>query len=132
MADPKKSRLYCQERPAHEGGTYYAHFCSHPRTVKLYDEKLPVLAVDVEQTEAKFSRSRQPDVYWAFWDYEKKAFNHVYVTPDIVSMCFPYGVEAAIEHGEGELLPVKVTFVEEQGELVPEPRKDILTPAIGG
>ncbi len=102
--------LFCNERPAHKGGTYLADFYPHPGQVRMCrcpeEMKHPILKVEV--SEGKDT----PDTYWAWWDEQDQVFQFVNSHRMGVEICFAYGSRIEEEQGRGKLFPVNIKILE--------------------
>ena len=102
--------LFCEELPHHSGGTYLAHFFSHPKSVQMcrdqksWDE-IPILETEVSQG------TDTPESYWGWWDDNRKRWELVFPRKFLVEMCFPYGTDPEELVGRGKLLPVNIKIL---------------------
>lgn len=105
MSTPRMTISLCNEEPRREGGTWYAHFCQHVFTLRMYNkEAKPLVAEIVEDPNGD---------YCGWWDNEAGEFHHIYPSPQLTEMCFPYGSKVEEDRGRGHKLPVRVTILRE-------------------
>jgi hypothetical protein len=51
--------------------------------------------------------------YWGWWDAEKDKFAMIYPNRILLTICFPYGVQAAEEAGQGKAMRFNIEEVED-------------------
>ena len=105
---------YCHRLERHLGGTFLTHFMSDPRVTRLYDKERPVHKVLVEPDDRE-----EEEGYWSWWDEHKQDFLFTGAAKCLVTICFPYEVRDHEAKGEGKLVKVKVTVVEEDVDVDP-------------
>ena len=105
----KETIMYCQEHTRHDGEKFYTYFYSHPELTKMCDDEPPILKAKVREV----LEGEESD-YWAWWSFEEEdeEFIFCYHSKEILGMCFPYGMKAAEEHGEGIGVNVMVEIIE--------------------
>ena len=105
----KSSVQYCQQYESRHplGVLYFTHFMPDPHVTRLYDDEKPVFKALVEECE------EAPDCYWSWWEEKDQEFQFTAYWKGAVEMCFPYGTKVEEDRGNGRLLPVKVTILEE-------------------
>lgn len=99
--------LYCTESKNAKGGKYLNYFYPNTVAVRFCGEGNPIYKVEVKEGK------EQQVGYWAWWDEKDKEFCHVYSAKFLVEMCFPYGTKIEEERGNGKLVPVDITILEE-------------------
>lgn len=99
----RETRLFCHKKDGKYRNFYPNEFC-----VKMCGVADPIVEVVVTESALLVPSSVG---YWAWWDNERGSFSMVYETRTVLSICFPYGIEAEEERGKGVALPVTVVEV---------------------
>lgn len=104
----KESMMYCHKRNATHNkdlvGDFWYDDCQvSPQTTRLYDSKAPISEVLVKEMSDGDKSS-----YWAWWDNDSDRFTMLYYHRDLLSICFPYGIEAEVDRGRGKDYNVSV------------------------
>lgn len=97
----------------------FNHLNIHPVTAFLYSrDESEILIVELEaaadqniQSNASQTKNTKPD-YWAWWDAAKKKFTNMYPQRFLLNLIFPYGIEAAEEHGDGKAYRVSIKVID--------------------
>lgn len=85
---------------------YFNIFESLPQ-VKMCEGKFP---------EKRFSITLEINSegnYWGWLDYARNEYCMIYPHRELLEICFPYGMKAAIERGKGEITRFNVIHSEE-------------------
>lgn len=86
---------------------HYFHLHSNPRTTKLYSDAA-VYHVTLHRVKAGEPQGQ----YWGWWDYDtefrKAGLSMVYPHRVLFDMCFPYGPEAVVKAGQGEIVNLRL------------------------
>lgn len=81
------------------------HIYPTPERVKLCGVTQPVKVDVAEIPEPK------PGCYWGWRPSKGQALHHIYPDHGLVKMCSPDGFKAAMQRGEGVIVPVQVCEV---------------------
>lgn len=97
-------------------GKCFQHFGIRPITASLYGDKISdIINVEIEvaedQTRPNFDNSDLTPDYWCWRDKEGK-FSMIYAKYFLLNMCFPSGIEASENAGQGKAYRVLVTKLE--------------------
>jgi hypothetical protein len=107
----KKYAVFITNQQTNE--TYFYHIGLHPQHRYMYGVKPNEEIYEVE-FEIHEDQETKPDFtaqeYWGWLDTENDINKMTMIFPNYVSflMCFPYGVEAAEQHGQGKSYRLKV------------------------
>lgn len=106
----KETIMYCQEFTRPDGEKFHTHFYSHPKASRMCNGKHPVLKARVREIQ-----EGEESTYWAWWGFGKgdPKFLFCYARKTLLKMCFPYGMKAAEEHGDGVSVNVIIEILEE-------------------
>jgi len=91
-------------------GDHYHHFGIYPATASLYGDKIE----DIEEVTLTVSDDQSPDNsmdvdYWGWYDNKKGEFtNMIYPKYFLLNMCFPYGIKATEETGQGKAYRLEI------------------------
>lgn len=98
---------------------YYHHFGIHEKTCCLYGDK-PEDIVEVEfrvsadqslPDEDNKEKLMTPD-YWGWYDEERKEFTMmIYAKRFLLNMCFPSGIKACEEAGQGKAYRLEIVNI---------------------
>lgn len=105
----KETIMYCLELTRPNGEKFYTHFYLHPKTTKLCGDG-SILKARVREIQ----EGEESD-YWAWWNLktEEPGFVFCYPAKTLLKMCFPYGMKATEEHGDGVGVNVMIEILEE-------------------
>jgi hypothetical protein len=99
-----------------ERGDFYQYFGIHPKLACIYGEK-PENIVEVEfkisedQSIPPNDQSMNPD-YWGWYDNDSKKFSRmIYTKHFLLEMCFPYGIKASEDKGQGKAYRLEIVLV---------------------
>jgi len=99
---------YCVKRLRQQDGIlYFTNIFSDARTVRMcLNEPEPIFEIDVKETDVD---ANPP--YWGWLNAEDGEINFVFPAKTLVSACFPYGVKAHEEAGQGKMIKVAITEI---------------------
>lgn len=103
MSVERSTVMHVTRLDRHDGGTYLAGFAHDEQVAKLYYFDKPIERVVVRDL-----REGESSEYWAWWDAKKGQFDFVFLSREMVAMCFPYGPDIETEKGNGEIGNVMV------------------------
>jgi hypothetical protein len=95
-----------------ENGKFYEHFGISPKLASLYGDK-PEDIVEVEfkisdnQKVPPHDKSMNVD-YWGWYDSRIKKFSMIYAKHFLLEMCFPYGIKANEDKGQGKAYRLEI------------------------
>ena len=94
-------------------GGYYKHFGIHEFTCSLYGDKPEdIIEIEMEtaddQTIPPANSGSMIADYWGWYDYDKRDFTMIYAQYFLLNMCFPNGIKAAEDVGQGKAYRLKV------------------------
>jgi len=95
-------------------GKYYQHFGIRKELVSLYGDN----AEDIVEVELKISTDQSvPEGttegadYWGWYDKDKGFGQMIYAQYFLLNMCFPYGIKASEERGQGKAYRLEIVNV---------------------
>jgi hypothetical protein len=101
---PKSQMLYCNKCELHDkSGYWYAHLFPSEMQVRMCGDD-PILKVLVTE---------DPNGTYFGWEYSDKdyGFTMIYPNMQLVDICFPYGVKAAVKAGQGRIVKLTITEI---------------------
>ena len=103
-------KRYCVKRLREQDGIlYFTNIFPDPRTVRMcLNSPEPIFEIDVKESDID---NNQP--YWGWLDAEDGEIRYVFPAKTLVSACFPYGVKAAEESGQGKMIKVAITEIKQ-------------------
>lgn len=92
---------------------HYNHFGIHPKLASVYGDKpedIETLKMKIsnEQTIPKLNNKYKVADYWGWYDNEKKKFTLIYAQYFLLNICFPYGLKAQEERGDGKAYRLEI------------------------
>jgi hypothetical protein len=105
-----------------DGKIAYLNIFSHPRTTGMCDPDKPIVELRFCQaTHEEIIEERNGNspvrIYWAWLENGAKSFEMIFPHESLFTMCFPYGLSAEVNAGEGKVFRLVV-----EKETVLEPR----------
>jgi hypothetical protein len=101
MSEKKTTIMYAGKL---ESGRLF-HFYPHPKLITNVCGCKEAFRVRVTEGE-------NPDGYWGWWDAKGQKFTMVYPNEALLGICFPYGMKAAENAGDGKGYPVEIEVLE--------------------
>jgi len=113
-----KNNTFFALKDSNEKGTHYKNFYSNIKGTQMCMGKSePIFKIEV-----KISENQEKDVdpieYWGWIDNEDNYISLIYPQYFLLSMCFPYGIEATEKKGQGKAIKLKLTKIEEYVDTV--------------
>jgi hypothetical protein len=97
-----------------EYGKYFDHFGIHESTVSLYGKEVnDIIKVEVsiaKEQNVENINEGGPD-YWGWYDNEDETFSLIYAQRFLLNMCFPYGIDASVDAGQGKDYRLNITQI---------------------
>lgn len=93
-------------------GDHYQHFGIHPITANLYGNRVDeivnlTMVISNDQTVPVHDTSMVAD-YWGYYDYDDKRFSLIYPKHFLLNMCFPNGIKACEDAGQGKAYRLEI------------------------
>lgn len=97
--------MYAHENTRDNGEKWFAHV-GEKKWVELHMLKEPIVAVKVTLDEK--------GTYWGWMHSSKDKPSMIYPSLKLLEMCFPYGLEIEVEHGNGKAVRLTIVRREEK------------------
>jgi hypothetical protein len=101
-----------------KSGNFYQHFGIHPKLCSLYGDK-PEDIVEVtfkiseDQSLPDDNKQKMTPDYWGWYDNKRKEFTiMIYAKRFLLEMCFPNGIKASEDYGQGKAYRLEIASVE--------------------
>lgn len=94
------SEVYTTEKYCFYSDGVYHDFCDSPRVLRMYDDQPPENVRKVRFT-ADTSIDDKRNGFWGFYDFKDQDFILIYQGYNVLSICFPSGVEAEVQRNKG-------------------------------
>lgn len=97
-----------------KNGRFYEHFGIFPQIVSLYGNRVEDIVeiefkISTDQTKPEANNNNMNPDYWGWYDNDKQAFSMmIFAQYFLLNMCFPYGIKASEEHGEGKAYRLEI------------------------
>jgi hypothetical protein len=93
-------------------GKNYEHFGIHPNLASIYGKKPEdvievCLKISDNQEIPKKDNNMVVD-YWGWFDNKKQNFTIIYPKRFLLEMCFPYGIKASEDKGDGKAYRLEI------------------------
>lgn len=104
-------KIYTITAVKHEKG-YYHHFGIHPMTAPIFgDDPKDIVEVDfiIDDDQSVPPDYIEPCDYWGWIDKKEDELSTLtFPQRFLLNMCFPYGIEASEDKGEGKAYRLKL------------------------
>jgi hypothetical protein len=99
----------------HENGKFYQHFGISSHIASLYgDDPRNIVVIEFKisnnQEIPPHDKSMNVD-YWGWYDNRTEKFNMIYAKHFLLEMCFPYGIKASEDKGQGKAYRLEIVNV---------------------
>ena len=91
-------------------GKYYHHFGIHPLTCSLYGDTpddIETLTLKIDDNQDLPNNNIDID-YWGWFDTDQQEFTMIYTARFLLNMCFPNGIKASEDTGQGKAYRLKI------------------------
>ncbi len=98
-------------------GKFYQHFGITPKLVSLYGDKVEDIVnitfkISDDQTVPAPNETSLSADYWGWYDNEMEDFSQmIYAKRFLLQMCFPYGIKASEDNGQGKAFRLEIIEV---------------------
>lgn len=93
---------------------HYYHFGIHPITASLYGNdpsEIQTIQMKISDNQEKADSNEhlanEPD-YWGWYDIKDESFSFIFPKYFLLNMCFPAGIKATEERGQGKAYRLEV------------------------